>query len=167
MGERGERGLRRRSSSLLYVRRYRRLLRLKNLTLPLLSQHSFRVLCIPRNERAWCTRCIKRFKRWMTRCHIYFPLNLKKKTKKVATGRHLHLPPRWSSPALPPPPLTRRRGLRRELGHQCIPLLLVPPVHRGSARRLRAATLTPPAWRHVDDARSSFASSEESWAACL
>ena len=41
------------------------------------------------------------------------------------------------------------------------------PGDRGSARRLRAATLTLPAWRHADDARSSFASSEASWAASL
>ena len=40
---------------------------------------------------------------------------------------------------------------------------------RGSISRLHAATLTPPAWLHADDARSSFFSSEASWAAsrCL
>ena len=38
---------------------------------------------------------------------------------------------------------------------------------RGSAKRLRAATLTPPAWRHTDDARSRFASFEGSRAASL
>ena len=43
------------------------------------------------------------------------------------------------------------------------------PAGRGSVRRVRAATLTPPAWRHADDARSSFVSSEASWTAsrCL
>ena len=38
------------------------------------------------------------------------------------------------------------------------------PADRGSASRLRASTLTPPAWLHADDARSSF-SSEASWVA--
>ena len=43
------------------------------------------------------------------------------------------------------------------------------PADRDFARRLRAVTLTRPVWRHADDARSSFASSEASWAAsrCL
>ena len=41
------------------------------------------------------------------------------------------------------------------------------PSDHGCARRLRAATLTPPAWRHADDAHSSFASSEASRAASL
>ena len=41
------------------------------------------------------------------------------------------------------------------------------PSDRDSAKRLRAATLTPPAWRHADDARSSFASSEASRAASI
>ena len=41
------------------------------------------------------------------------------------------------------------------------------PSDRGSAKRLRAATLTPPAWRHTDDARSRFASFEGSRAASL
>ena len=37
------------------------------------------------------------------------------------------------------------------------------PGDRGSASKVRAATLTSPAWRHADDARSSF-SSEAPWA---
>ena len=43
------------------------------------------------------------------------------------------------------------------------------PAVRGSAKRVRAATSTPAAWQHADNARSSFASSEASWAAscCL
>ena len=43
------------------------------------------------------------------------------------------------------------------------------PAEGGPARRLCAATLTHPAWRHANDVRSSFASSEASWVAsrCL
>lgn len=36
---------------------------------------------------------------------------------------------------------------------------------RNSARLLLAVPFIPPAWRHADDARSSFASSEASWVA--
>ena len=51
-----------------------------------------------------------------------------------------------------------------ELGRQCFSSF---PADRGSAGKLGAATLN--AWRHTDDALSSFVSSEASWAAsrCL
>ena len=50
-----------------------------------------------------------------------------------------------------------------------VPRVSSLPTERGSARRVRAATFTPPARRHIDDARSGFTSFETSWAAsrCL
>ena len=43
------------------------------------------------------------------------------------------------------------------------------PAERGSAKGVRAANVTPPAWRHAGDAHSSSASPKTSWAAsrCL
>ena len=65
-------------------------------------------------------------------------------------------------------PRIRRRRQKRSWGRDLAASVIHAssfPADRGSASRLRAASLTPPAWLHIDDARSSFSSSEASWTA--
>ena len=82
-----------------------------------------------------------------------------------------YLPPgRWN--LLPPLPLQLRK---RRAGSPPGTLILRaptfprPPGARGSARRMRAATVTPPRWRHADDALLNISASVSSraWPICL
>ena len=69
--------------------------------------------------------------------------------------------------------LRRRRGYGGVVfeGKLATSMFYVPrfPLIVALPARLRIATLTSPAWLHADDARSSFSSSQASWAAsrCL